>query len=119
MNLTKHTLCTHVRSEVSGLHIRLNLTVLTMGPLGLGGFFPPRLPFGFPWVPLQVIRSVVEIRPNFLRFFSASIRLFLVRSISELFVAVFTVFSFVDVVVIGSTASNSLRKSKFDMTHFT
>ena len=70
MNLTKHTLCTHVRPEVSGLHIRLNYSaVLTMGPHGLGGFFPPRLPFGFPWVPLQVIRSVVEIRPNFSSFF--------------------------------------------------
>ena len=84
MNLTKHTLCTHVRPEVSGLHIRLNLTVVKLinGSPGVGWFFPPRLPSGFPFFPLQVIRSVVEIRPNFSSLVSASIRLF-----SEHFVA--------------------------------
>ena len=47
-----------------------------MGPLGLDGFSPQKLPIRLPWVPLQVMRSVVEIRPHFLRFFSDSIRLF-------------------------------------------
>ena len=50
MNLTKHTLYTHVRPEVRGLLIRLNLTVIKLisGSPGFGWLvpLPLRLPVG-------------------------------------------------------------------------
>ena len=50
MNLTKHTLHTHIRSEVRELHIRLKLIVVRLltGSPGLVGFFSPKKTLRFP-----------------------------------------------------------------------